>query len=82
MREDGNGIGSPEGFGVVDLPGPEVVEDVLVFVGVEDVLAEDAEGDDGADFDEVVLGVEVVEGGVFGRIELGEDELADVLGVG
>ena len=81
-RRGGEGVGRPEGFGVVDLFGPDGVEDGFVFVGVEDVLAEDAEDDDGADVDEVVLGVEVVEGGVFGAVELGEDEVADMLGVG
>jgi hypothetical protein len=51
-------------------------------VGVDDVLAEDSGDEVAADADEVVLRVEVVEGAVLGAIEFGEDELADVLGVG
>ena len=63
--------------------GPDGVEDgfVVGVVAAEDVLAEDAGDDVGADADEFVLGVEVVEGGVFGAVELGDDEGADVFGV-
>ena len=81
--DGGEGVGCPEGFGVVDLTGPEGFEDGLVVrVGaLEDVLAEDAGDDVGADADELVLGIEVVEGGVFGAVELRDDELADFFGV-
>ena len=67
----------------MDLAGPDGFEDGFVFgvVALEDVLAEDAGDDVAADTDEFILGVEVVEGGVFGVVELVDDELADVLGV-
>jgi len=67
----------------VDLTGPDGFEDGLVvrIVVLEDVLAEDAGDDVGADADEFVLGVEVVEGGVFGAIEFGDDKLANFFGV-
>ena len=51
----------------------------VVRVGAfEDVLAENTGDDVGADADELVLGIEVVEGGVFGAVELCDDELADL----
>ncbi len=67
----------------MELAGPDVVEDGLVFgvVAVEDVLSEDSGDNVGADADELVVGVEVVEGGVLGAVELADDEQADLLGV-
>ncbi len=83
LGDGGEGVGRPEGFGVVDLAGPDGVEDGFVFgvVALKDVLAEDAGDDVAADADELVLGVEIVEGGVFGAVEFFDDEGADGLGV-
>ena len=78
----GEWIGRPEGGGVVDLFGPDGLEDGFIFDGIEDVFAEDTDGDDGADADEVVLRVEVVKGAVLRAVELGQDQMADVFGVG
>jgi len=75
-------VRSPEGFGVVELALPDGVDDGLVLDGVEDVLAEDAGDEVGAYADELVLGVEVIEGGVFGVVEAVDDEEAEVFGVG
>jgi len=43
------------------------------------MLATNAGDDLGADFDELILRVEIVEGSVFGNVERGEDQVADFL---
>lgn len=77
-RDGGEWVCGPEGFWIGELARPERVEEFLV----GDVFAADAREDAAVDPDEVILGVEVVEGGVFGDVEPGEDEVADRLGAG
>ena len=66
----------------MELAGPDGFEDGLVFVRIDDMLAKDAGDEVAADSNEFVVGIEVVECTVFGGVELGEDEVADVLGIG